>query len=194
MPPQKITMSIKPLNWVGWRQVSWLDMSFNTSEKNDSTSTEPSTFRFPEITLPPRNRRITTFAEFVAYLDKRPSELRDAFKTTYGITDNLEASNSLLEFLDKWGNCQNPIDYYLRVEFSDEFIVKLFTMLNIEANLMGCVFLASLYPCFREEHLKNFDAKISEKEITGDFVRMVRCQGAVWRRNPLSIADGNYLE
>jgi hypothetical protein len=173
-------------------------VSFNTSETNDSTSTEPSTFRFPEITLPPRNRKITTFAELAAYLDTRPSELRDAFKATYGVIENLKASNSLLEFLDKWGNCKNPLYYYLAVEFSNEVFSKLLTMLNIEANLMGCVFLASLYPCFREDHLKNFDTKISEVRISGDFVRMVTSRGAVWRRNllergnPLPIADGDF--
>ena len=67
--------------------------------------------------------------------------------------------------------------------FRNEFFSKLLTMLNIEANLMGCVFLASLYPCFREDHLKNFDTKISEMQISGDFVRMVTSRGAVWRRN-----------
>jgi hypothetical protein len=148
-------------------------MSFNTSETNDSTSTESPTFRFPEITLPPRNHRITTYAELVAYLNTRPSELRDAFKTTYGITDNLEASDSLLEFLDKWGNCKTPLYYYLEVEFQSEFIAKLFTILNIEANLMGCVFLASLYPCFREDYLKNFGTKISEGGVARDFIWMV---------------------
>ena len=191
MPTQKIAMSIKPLNW---QRNSSLDMSFNTSESNDSTSTEPSTFRFPKITLPPRNHRITTVAELVTYLNKRPSELRDTFKTTYDITSNLEASNSLLEFLDKWGNCKNPMCHYLQVEFSNEFIVKLFTILNIQANLMGCVFLASLYPCFREGYLKDFDTEISEERITRDFVHMIRYGYSLRRRCLLSYADGNYLE
>ena len=147
-------------------------MSFNASETNDSTSTESPTFRFPEITLPPRNRRITTYAELVAYLNTRPSELRDAFKTTYDITDNFEASNSLLKFLDKWGNCKTPLYYYLEVEFQSEFIAKLFAIINIEANIMGCVFLASLYPCFHENYLKNFDTKISEGRVAHDFIWM----------------------
>src|SRR5208282_2238391 len=134
--------------FMSWHQDSSLDMSFNTSETNDST--EPSVFQFPELTLPQRNHSITTFTELVAYFDRRPSELHAAFKTTYNITDSLEPSNSLSEFLDKWAKCKNPAYHYLTKEFPEEFFPKLFTILNIEANLMGLVLLASLYPCFRE--------------------------------------------
>lgn len=161
-------------------------MSFNTSETNDST--EPFTFQFPEITLPPRNRKITTFAELVAYFESGPSELHAAFKTTYNLTDNVESSNSILEFLDKWAKSKNPYYHYFRKEFPEEFFVKLLTIHNIEANLMGCVFLASLYPCFRENHLKNFDTQITEETIAQDFINVVRSRDPFWGRNPFSFA------
>ena len=165
-------MPIKPLYKLGWQQDSSLNMSFNTSETNDST--EPSTFQFPELTLPQRDQSITTFAQLVAYFDRRPPELRAAFKTTYNITDSLEPSNSLLEFLDKWAKCKNPIYHDLTKEFPEEFFPKLFTILNIEANLMGLVLLASLYPCFRENHLNKFDTQIEEETIARDFMKVVR--------------------
>ena len=191
-----IFMPIKPLCKLDvWQQNSSLDMSLNTSETKDSTSTLPGIFQFPEISLPPRNHRVTTFAKLVPYFDKRPSELRDAFKTTYDLTDNLEVSNSLLEFLDKWViNCKNPLYYYIAKEFPVEFVTKLLTIHNIEANLMGCVFLASLYPRFRRNYLKKFDTQISEQTIAHHFIDMVRSRDTFLGLNPFSLAHGNYLE
>lgn len=148
-------------------------MSCNTSEVKDSTSTLPTPFRFPEITLPPRNRKITTFAKLTDYFNKGPSELRDAFKTTFEFTENVDIPNSLLEFLDKWGNCKNPLIHYIRKELPEEFLSPILTIVNIHANIMGCALLASLYPCFRRNHLKNFDTEILEKTIAHDFMDVV---------------------
>jgi len=161
-------------------------MSVNTSETNDTT--ESSAFRFPEITLPPQNRKITTFMELVAYVNRGPSELHAAFKTTYILTNNLESSQSVLEFFDKWANSVHSIYFYIIKEFPEEFYTELFTILNIEANMMGCAFLASLYPCFRENHLKNFDMPIPEETIVHDFMKIVRSRSLFRGGNPFLLA------
>ena|SRR5437762_1403844 len=145
-------------------------MSFNTAETNESSE---SPFRFPEMTLPPENRRITTFMELVAYVNRRPSELHAAFKTTYNLTDNFEPSQSILKFFDKWANSVHSIFFYIIKELLEEFCPEILKILNIKANMMGCAFLASLYPCFHETHLKNFDIKISEETIVHDFMKIV---------------------
>ena len=146
-------------------------MSLNISEASQTRdSAELSEFQFPVITFPPENRRITSFAELETYFKKGPTDLYEAFKSTYGLTDDLEHSSSLLQFLEKWGKTMHAISRYVLKEFPPEFFTKLLKILNIETNVMGCTFLASLYPCFRENYLSKRDTPIAEKEVVRDFM------------------------
>ena len=51
---------------------------------------------------------------------------------------------------------------------------EIISLLNVEANLAGCVVLASLFKCFRENFIQSQHQPTTEKELISRFMDNIR--------------------
>lgn len=161
-------------------------MSANDTLSSDSTSSHRpsiSSSLFPTIRLPPQNQTIVSHGELELHLSQQ-SELKAALIATYGAPGskrNLVAltflvnPKSLSEFFKTWVDNSSSMWAYLTKQVEPEALQdEIISLLNVEANLAGCVVLASLFKCFRENFIQSQRQPTTEKELISRFMDIIR--------------------
>jgi hypothetical protein len=150
---------------------------------NNSRDAKAVTYGLPlllEVTLPPQGQRLRSYSEFDVHLSQSP-RMWTAFHATYENSDSLQA------FLEE--HCQTGLSrlrYLKQMPFP--LFVAILELINGDASLGGCAFLASLFSSFRAN--ASTDKQITEAEVD-EYVKECRSLKAVlisrgksagWRR------------
>jgi hypothetical protein len=163
---------------INWTLTPELQTSISNPNHPDmSSNTDNSaTFTFPELRVQPKHHLVTNYDQLCTHL-AHELDLYVAFRTTF------ENSESLLNFLKKWTDrCRNMWTFVCEKTGAKSFPEEeggktlrdeIVSLLNIEANMEGCVLLASLFSSFQETY-KSTNEKATEDEVIEKFMANVR--------------------